>query len=71
MAPREKKHSSAPPAGGSGDDAAKKAQYRKVITDLYQANNPEKVKDIDWLMKKYSGCEEELIHAIKLKYNIV
>ena len=62
------KAKSAPP---KKDNKAQKEQFRKTITELYQANNPEKVKDSDWLMKKYDGCEEELIHAIKLKYNVV
>ena len=68
---RGKAHSAAPGSGKKVDTKAQKAQFRKTITELYQANNPEKVKDIDWLMKKYDGVEEELIHAIKLKYNVV
>ena len=71
MAPRAKKHSSAPPSAAPSSVDTQKAKFRQEITALYQTHNPEKVKDVDWLMKKYAGSEEDLIHAIKTKYNVV
>lgn len=44
--------------------------YRKILTDLYQRHNPEKVKDVDFLLKKFAGREEEMVAKIKEKYGV-
>lgn len=45
--------------------------YRKILTDLYLRHNPEKVGDVDFLLKKFAGREAEMVEKIKQKYNVV
>lgn len=42
--------------------------YRKILTELYEQYNPEKVKDVEFLLKKFAGREQEMIEKIRLKY---
>ena len=42
--------------------------YKKIITELFQTYNPKKVGEVDALLKKFAGREEELIEKIHLKY---
>src|SRR5437667_3257378 len=42
--------------------------YRAALVEFYQKHNPEKLKDIDLLLTKYKGREEELLHALRVKY---
>jgi len=42
--------------------------YRKILTELYEKYNPEKVKDVEFLLKKFAGREEEMIEKIRMKY---
>lgn len=44
--------------------------YRKILTDLYKRHNPEKVKDVDFLLKKFEGREAEMVAKIKEKYGV-
>lgn len=44
--------------------------YKKELTDLYQKYNPRKLGDIDRLLEKYKGSEEELIESVKNKYGV-
>ncbi len=44
--------------------------YRAVLIEFYQKHNPEKVGEVDLLLRKYKGREVELIHALKVKYGV-
>ncbi len=44
--------------------------YRAALIDFYQKHNPEKIREIDLLLAKYKGREEELLHALKVKYGV-
>lgn len=44
--------------------------WKGVITTLYAAQNPEKLKDVDALMQKYQGQEQPLYLAICKKYKV-
>lgn len=47
---------------------ADKPDYRAILTQLYQRYNPEKVRDVDFLLKKFEGREGEMIDKIQRKY---
>lgn len=47
---------------------ADKPDYRAILTQLYQRYNPEKVRDVDFLLKKFEGREAEMIDKIQRKY---
>lgn len=42
--------------------------YRNILIALYQRHNPEKVKDVDFLLQKFEGREQEMIDKIRSKY---
>jgi len=42
--------------------------YRQKVVDLYERINPEKLTEIDYIMKKYEGKEELLIERLEKKY---
>lgn len=44
--------------------------YRTALIEFYQKHNPEKIKEIDLLLSKYRGREEELLHALRVKYGV-
>jgi hypothetical protein len=44
--------------------------YRAQLTELYAAHNPAKLSDIDRLLEKYSGHEDEMIHSVRVKYGL-
>jgi len=44
--------------------------YRAALIDFYQKHNPDKIREIDLLLAKYKGREEELLHALKVKYGV-
>jgi len=44
--------------------------YRAALVEFYQKHNPEKLKEIDLLLAKYRGREEELLHALRVKYGV-
>ncbi len=47
---------------------ANKPDYKAILTQLYQRYNPEKVRDVDFLLKKFEGREAEMIDKIQRKY---
>ena len=47
---------------------ADKPDYRAILTQLYLRYNPEKVRDVEFLLKKFEGREEEMIDKIQRKY---
>lgn len=48
----------------------KSQDAKSIILAIYSKFNPDKIADIDNLLKKYSGSEDELIKGIFTKYNI-
>ena len=42
--------------------------YRAIVTNLISNNEPEKIPEIDRVMQKYMGREEELIGKLDLRY---
>lgn len=38
------------------------------MTNLYKKHNPDKVIEVDALMVKYAGMEEELLKKVRIKY---
>ena len=44
--------------------------YHKILTDFYQKHNPEKLGQVDYLLNKYKGREEELVKSLKEKYGV-
>jgi hypothetical protein len=43
-------------------------QIRDTLTNLYKKHNPDKVIEVDALMVKYGGMEEELLKKVRIKY---
>jgi hypothetical protein len=43
-------------------------EIRGTLTNLYKKHNPEKVIEVDALMVKYAGMEEELLKKVRIKY---
>ncbi len=55
----------------SGTDnkvADDKKDYYNQLTELFLKHNPDKIKDIDTLLLKYSGKEDDLLQKISAKY---
>jgi|GEM_PF-7051274 len=50
---------------------ADQPDYKSILTRLYQQYNPEKVADVEFLLKKFEGREEEMIAKIREKYKDV
>jgi len=44
--------------------------YRAALIEFYQKHNPDKLREIDLLLSKYKGREEELLHALRVKYGV-
>jgi len=42
--------------------------YRAALVEFYKKHNPSKLVDVDALLRKYKGREEELLHALRVKY---
>ena len=43
--------------------------FKKLLTDLYQAYNTDKLPDVDRMVNTYNGKEFDCIKTIYLKYN--
>lgn len=56
--------------GGSGVDenVSRTAQVREQIVHLYKVHNPSKLPDVDSLLRKYAGREDELLQRLQQKY---
>jgi len=50
--------------------ALKENPHRTVLVDFYAKHNPEKVKDVDTILKKYEGREAKLFELIEKSYNV-
>ena len=50
-------------AAGGGRDGV-----RRDLEAIYAVHNPEKLGDIEHMMKKYRGRERQLIEAVRRKY---
>lgn len=44
--------------------------YRAALVDFYRKHNPLKLVEVDALLRKYKGREEELLHALRVKYKV-
>ncbi len=44
--------------------------YKKIITEIYKQYNADKIFEVEKLLFKYKGQEEELLQSIFTKYNI-
>ena len=44
--------------------------YQKILNDFYQKHNPEKLGQVEYLLNKYKGREEELVNSLKEKYAV-
>ena len=59
---------------GSGAGKAKRVAaggrdtVRRDLEAIYAVHNPEKLGDIEHMMKKYRGRERQLIEAVRRKY---
>lgn len=42
--------------------------YKKLLTDLYTINDPERIKQIDYFLERYKGEEEQFYISQKAKY---
>jgi hypothetical protein len=42
--------------------------YRRALVELYEVHNPPKVQDVDNLLIKYEGYEDELLRVATEKY---
>lgn len=58
----------APQTETEGENTRNKV--RNKIKKIYKHNNPSKLNEIDALMEKYKGKEEQLLKAIEQKYTI-
>ena len=45
-----------------------KSEIKKKIVRIYKKNNPSKLSEVDGLLLKYAGKEDDLLKAIKEKY---
>ena len=43
---------------------------REILVDFYQQHNPSKITEVDKLLAKYAGNEENLLRNLSRKYNI-
>ena len=42
---------------------------QRILVDIYRCHNPQKLKEIDGLLDKYRGKEDELVEAVRKKYS--
>lgn len=52
------------------DDQQRKPDYRALLHQLYEEYNPQKLSDIDALLRKYAGQEAEMYQRICQKYGV-
>eukprot|EP00301_Raphidiophrys_heterophryoidea_P020143 c4917_g1_i1.p1 GENE.c4917_g1_i1~~c4917_g1_i1.p1 ORF type:complete len:156 (-),score=42.75 c4917_g1_i1:80-508(-) len=43
---------------------------RQKLTEFYRLHNPAKIGEVDKLLKKYKGREEEMFQVLREKYNV-
>ena len=43
-------------------------RVRTKLVKIYEEHNPEKVREVDVLLEKYAGKEEQLLESVKKKY---
>lgn len=55
-------------AAGPGETGAL-GSWRSLIESMYQRFHPEKLKELDRILDKYSGREADLYHALREKYS--
>lgn len=62
-------------ATANGEDAEKLAaekvaKIKPLICEIYQEHNPAKLENVEELLAKYKGREEQLYHGVCEKYNV-
>mmetsp|Transcript_79397 Transcript_79397/g.200597 ORF Transcript_79397/g.200597 Transcript_79397/m.200597 type:complete len:501 (-) Transcript_79397:7-1509(-) len=57
-----------PVDGDSGNSSHGEDHWQRLIESMYQRYNPEKLQELDRILEKYRGREEELYHALREKY---
>ena len=50
------------------EDSEGPTDYKALLTKLYTKHNPEKLAQIDEILEKYAGNEDDIIQGIKEKY---
>jgi hypothetical protein len=53
---------------GHGDKERGIGWYRQQLVELYQKHNPPKVHDVDRILEKFSGREQEVLEVARHKY---
>ncbi|KAF0711833.1 Aste57867_5091 [Aphanomyces stellatus] len=62
--------SSAQPAAAFGASPAfGGVDYRAKVVEFYKQHNPDKLSEVDTVLAKYKGKEEELLQKLEAKYN--
>lgn len=51
-------------------EAKVQSEHAQRLAALYARYDPAKVPNVDWLMSKYQGREDELIDAVVSKYRV-
>ena len=67
--PRRKAEPKKPEAPIQEEEVDFASQCRDQLIQLYERYNPDKVKDVDDLLRKYAGREPLLISAVEAKYS--
>ena len=59
-----------PAVVGSAADAQPQQSARERLTEFYRLHNQAKLKDVDKLLKKFYGRENELFDRLEKKYGV-
>ncbi|KAG9416874.1 hypothetical protein AC1031_001265 [Aphanomyces cochlioides] len=54
---------------GSGSTSSFGVDYRSKVVEFYKKHNPDKLAEVDTVLQKYKGKEEELLRKLEAKYN--
>ena len=54
--------------GGLSSSQPAAIDYKSMVRQFYLKNNPEKLADLDHIMDKYQGKEEDLLRNLERKY---
>ncbi|ETW09087.1 hypothetical protein, variant [Aphanomyces invadans] len=52
-----------------GTPSAFGVDYRSKVVEFYKKHNPDKLAEVDTVLQKYKGKEEELLKKLEAKYN--
>ncbi|KAH9195213.1 hypothetical protein AeNC1_002794 [Aphanomyces euteiches] len=54
---------------GGGSTSSFGVDYRSKVVEFYKKHNPDKLAEVDTVLQKYKGKEEELLRKLEAKYN--